>query len=96
MNKQEFRVRLNALGLSMRRFAIIINMDPVTVQVWGGTVSSGQHRPFPGWVHPLLSVWEKHPELLAQFIASLDGRLVDAEQLAPAAVPSSDQNVAGD
>ena len=90
MNKQEFRARLKALGLTITEFSILTGVERVTVSLWGGfrhqtPQPNETYREFPRWVTVLLDAWEKLPYLLEEVIekahAMVDGAIREPARL---------------
>jgi hypothetical protein len=50
MTLTTFRFRLEALGVSVRRFASMTGVDYETARAWGSQLPDGSVREFPPWV----------------------------------------------
>lgn len=61
---ETFRARLKALGLTIGGFAALTGVDRTTAGYWGRERPSAGMQEFPLWVDPLLSGWERSPDLL--------------------------------
>lgn len=65
MTREEFRSRLDNLGLTIAAFGRLAGRNIAQVSMWG----SETRAPFPQWVDLLLKCWEKHPGLLTECLA---------------------------
>jgi hypothetical protein len=60
----DFRAQLNALGLTIRRFADLVDLSEATVAMWGQARHERGLQDFPSWVPLLLAAWSAYPELV--------------------------------
>lgn len=76
MTREEFRTRLENLGLNITSFSQITDRDRAHTSLLG----DGKHAEIPKWVDLLLRCWEKHPGLLTQ--CSIDSEADFKEEVA--------------
>jgi hypothetical protein len=60
----EFRAQLNALDLTIRDFAYLVDLSEATVAMWGQERHERGLQGFPAWVPLLLAAWSAHPDLV--------------------------------